>query len=229
MIRWDSLRIAGARRSSDDWPQGVPQPLVIDHFLDRTPADMILTELERSSLWRRLWQISEPGTDGEIRTVDEDTFRATPTRISDDTSFWFSAVEVIGADDLSAMPACAALLTALNTPEFSAAMSETIGCAVQPASAVNAARYRAGDFLRAHQDTYRGWVGSLIVYLSRKPWSEGDGGRLGFRGPGGIRYTLPTHNSACMIPIDEANSHWVEPVTSKTFSRLSFNLHFGKA
>jgi hypothetical protein len=225
LINAVSLEKAGGALRLSDWPAAAEGPLELWDFLHYEQSLRILSELESAESWVRQWQIQEPGTGGKIRTVDEETFRSTAPRSSETQPFWYCAVRTLSLGRLRGLPATSGLLTELNSKSFLDALSAKFGFAVAPASGVNGARYEEGDFLRAHQDNFEGWVGSLVVYLSRRAWSDEDGGRLGFHGANGVSYARPAHNSACIIPISDRNYHWVEPVMSAAHSRLSLNLH----
>lgn len=212
---------ATAERMAAWWAVRPTSPLVLTDVLTAADAAELLGILSGHDGWQREHVILNQADWTE--QVDAEAFAATPAERRFNTNERLPLERVAGAvaaDRLQGLMGSKLVLDHLSKVTG----QRVIGPIME------FARYRQGDFLAEHKDTFNARVIGLVLYLSDAEWQEDFGGCLGYHNETVDTFvTLPTFNTMSVFPFRTDCAHWVSPVSKPGVTRYSVALHYTDA
>lgn len=205
-----------------DWFATEPsRPKVLEEVVDATLAPVLGRELLASAAWqhqRWIWK------EDWVEQVDLDVFESTPTdrRLSSNDTL---ALEHVRAS--TDLRVARAFVGAVVDGSMASWLSRVTGYELAATPSCEFARYRRGEYLAAHSDTFSNRRIGMILYLNPAPWEPEFGGQLGYRNErGDVSYVEPRFNTAAFIPFRTDCQHWVVPLERDEPRRLSASVHY---
>lgn len=179
-------------------------------------TDAVHSELAAEPGWLTECWVRTPSS--RTRLVTPEAFmQAPPTH---------RTVNIDNLPDHSWPPLLAGLVAGLRDPRVAEAFSTAYGEALEMRSQ-DVARYRRGQYLRRHSDTFERRRFGLVFFLSRG-WEVGHGGELVVEPPSGESVVVvPRAADVAMLRISPGFMHHVSPVRSGEWVRYSVAAHYG--
>lgn len=188
----------------------------LDQILPDSVTRAIAADLRADQGWRmETWAF---GGGSDVQAIDVNEFETMAPKAR------FSKNECLRKPAKDAY-SLRGFLSGIVSSEASVLLSSAFGERVQFKSA-DVARYRRGDYLRRHCDTFDGRRFGLVWFFS-DGWQSRDGGELVIEGPAGDSIVIrPRAGTVAALLFRSEYYHHVSAVRSSEWIRYSVATHF---